>query len=91
MLLSEFLNQDLLVVDNLSRSFGSLDAVSKLSFEVHRGEILGIMGPNGAGKTTVFNLLTGIVTPDSGRVILNGKDITRFSPAKRCRAGIGRT
>jgi len=91
MRLSESLSQDLLVVENLSRSFGSLDAVSQLSFEVHRGEILGIMGPNGAGKTTVFNLLTGIVTPDSGRVILNGRDITRFSPAKRCRAGIGRT
>jgi len=90
-LLAESLNSDLLVVENLSRSFGSLDAVSNLSFEVHRGEILGIMGPNGAGKTTVFNLLTGIITPDSGKVFLDGKDITRFSPAKRCRAGIGRT
>ncbi len=89
--MAESLNSDLLVVENLSRSFGSLDAVSNLSFEVHRGEILGIMGPNGAGKTTVFNLLTGIITPDSGKVFLDGKDITRFSPAKRCRAGIGRT
>ena len=89
--MAESLNSDLLVVENLSRSFGSLAAVSNLSFEVHRGEILGIMGPNGAGKTTVFNLLTGIIKPDSGRVFLDGKDITRFSPAKRCRAGIGRT
>jgi len=84
-------NSDLLVVKNLSRSFGSLAAVSDLSFEVHRGEILGIMGPNGAGKTTVFNLLTGVIKPDSGSVFLDGKDITRFSAAKRCRAGIGRT
>jgi branched-chain amino acid transport system ATP-binding protein len=90
-LLAESLNSDLLVVENLSRSFGSLAAVSQLSFEVQRGEILGIMGPNGAGKTTVFNLLTGMIPSDSGRVILDGKDISRFSPAKRCRAGIGRT
>ena len=84
-------NTDLLVVKNLSRSFGSLVAVSDLSFEVHKGEILGIMGPNGAGKTTVFNLLTGVTRPDTGSVILDGKDITRLSAAKRCRAGIGRT
>ena len=87
----ETANTDLLVVQGLSRSFGSLAAVSDLSFEVHRGEILGIMGPNGAGKTTVFNLLTGVLKPDCGSVILDGKDITRLSAAKRCRAGIGRT
>jgi len=90
-LLVETANTDLLVVQGLSRSFGSLAAVSDLSFEVHRGEILGIMGPNGAGKTTVFNLLTGVLKPDCGSVILDGKDITRLSAAKRCRAGIGRT
>ena len=84
-------NTDLLVVKNLNCSFGSLTAVSDLSFEVHRGEILGIMGPNGAGKTTVFNLLTGVIKPDNGSVFLDGKDITRLSAAKRCRAGIGRT
>jgi branched-chain amino acid transport system ATP-binding protein len=90
-LLTETTNTDLLVVQNLSRSFGSLAAVNDLSFEVHRGEILGIMGPNGAGKTTVFNLLTGVLKPNSGSVFLDGKDITRLSAAKRCRAGIGRT
>jgi branched-chain amino acid transport system ATP-binding protein len=90
-LLVETANTNLLVVQGLSRSFGSLAAVSDLSFEVHRGEILGIMGPNGAGKTTVFNLLTGVLKPDCGSVILDGKDITRLSAAKRCRAGIGRT
>ncbi len=82
---------DLLVVRDLSLSFGSLVAVSNLSFEVHRGEILGIIGPNGAGKTTVFNLLTGVMKPDTGSIILDGQDITRLSPARRCRAGIGRT
>ena len=89
--MGESTNTDLLVVKNLSRSFGSLVAVNDLSFEVKRGEILGIMGPNGAGKTTVFNLVTGVTKPDTGSVILDGRDITRLSPAKRCRAGIGRT
>jgi branched-chain amino acid transport system ATP-binding protein len=90
-ILAEATITDLLVVKDLSRSFGSLSAVSDLSFEVHRGEILGIIGPNGAGKTTVFNLLTGVLQPDNGAIVLNGKDITRLSAAKRCRAGIGRT
>lgn len=89
--MAETTHTDLLVVKNLSRSFGSLAAVSNLSFEVHKGEILGIMGPNGAGKTTVFNLLTGVLKPNSGSMFLDGKDITRLSAAKRCRAGIGRT
>ncbi len=82
---------DLLRVEGLSRSFGSLAAVSDLSFGVRRGEILGVMGPNGAGKTTVFNLLTGMLKPDTGSITLDGRDITTTSAAKRCRAGIGRT
>ena len=82
---------NLLVVKDLGLSFGSLAAVSELSFEVRRGEILGIIGPNGAGKTTVFNLLTGIMKPDTGSIVLDGQDITHLSAAKRCRAGIGRT
>ncbi len=85
------MTSDLLVTKNLSLSFGRLEAVSDLSFEVRRGEILGIMGPNGAGKTTVFNLLSGVLKPHSGSIILDGRDITRLSAAKRCRAGIGRT
>ena len=89
--MAEPISSDLLVVRDLSRSFGRLAAVSDLSFEVRRGEILGIMGPNGAGKTTVFNLLTGVLKPDSGSIILDGRDITHLSAAKRCRAGIGRT
>jgi len=89
--LAEPKTTDLLVVRNLNRSFGKLAAVSDLSFDVQRGEILGLMGPNGAGKTTVFNLLTGVLKPDTGSILLDGRDITRLSPAKRCRAGIGRT
>lgn len=90
-MLLESTDRDLLVVKNLSRSFGSLAAVSALSFEVRRNEILGIMGPNGAGKTTVFNLLTGSLRSDAGSIVLDGQDITGLSAAKRCRAGIGRT
>ena len=84
-------DDDLLVVKDLSRSFGSLMAVNNLSFEVRRGEIFGIIGPNGSGKTTVFNLLTGLLKADNGSIILDGKDITSLSAARRCKTGIGRT
>ena len=82
---------DILTVEHLTKSFGQLRAVDKLSFEVREGEILGMMGPNGAGKTTVFNLLTGVFRPDSGFISFKGRDITKDSPASRCRRGIGRT
>ena len=82
---------DILVVNKLHKNFGKLAAVHDLSFEVKRGEILGMIGPNGAGKTTVFNLLTGILKPDKGKIIFNGEDITHESPSKRCHQGLGRT
>ena len=82
---------DILTVSQLTKSFGKLYAVNRLSFEVRKGEILGIMGPNGAGKTTVFNLLTGALKPDTGSIVFQEKDITKDSPASRCRDGIGRT
>jgi branched-chain amino acid transport system ATP-binding protein len=82
---------DILTVNHLTKSFGKLYAVNKLSFEVKKGEILGIMGPNGAGKTTVFNLISGAMSPDSGAIEFEGREITRESPANRCRKGIGRT
>ncbi len=82
---------DILVAQNLYKSFGSLAAVQDLSFNVREGEILGIMGPNGAGKTTVFNLLTGNLKLDHGIITFKGGDLTRESPSKRCRRGIGRT
>jgi ABC-type branched-subunit amino acid transport system ATPase component len=65
-LLIEPTNSDLLVVKNLSRNFGSLAAVSDLSFEVHRGEILCINGHKGAGKTTFFKLFTGVIKTERG-------------------------
>jgi len=82
---------DILQVQHLQKSFGKLAAVNDLSFEVHKGEILGMMGPNGAGKTTVFNLLTGTLQPDGGIITFQGEDITYESPSKRCRKGMGRT
>lgn len=82
---------DILVVNNLKRSFGKLIAVDDLSFEVRQGEILGMMGPNGAGKTTIFNLLTGLLRPNGGTITFRGEDITYETPSRRCRRGIGRT
>jgi len=82
---------DILVARNLRKTFGKLVVVDNLSFEVREGEILGLMGPNGAGKTTVFNLLTGILKPESGTITFGGGDITWLSPSKRCRLGMGRT
>lgn len=81
----------ILSVENLSKSFGRLAAVHNLSFEVNRGEILGIIGPNGAGKTTLFNLISGEIKPDSGKIIYNGKDITFAQAYRRCRLGFART
>jgi branched-chain amino acid transport system permease protein len=81
----------ILSVQDLSKSFGGLKAVQNVSFDVHRGEILGIIGPNGAGKTTLFNLLNGFLLPNAGRVLLDGEDMVGRKPHVLCRAGVGRT
>jgi branched-chain amino acid transport system ATP-binding protein len=81
----------MLKVENLTKRFGGLTAVDNLSFSVGQGEVLGIVGPNGSGKTTTFNLITGFVKPDSGRVLLNGQDITRLTPHRIVHEGIART
>ena len=80
----------LLEVDRLSKSFG-VKVIDDLSVSVARGEALGIIGPNGAGKTTMLNLIAGDLTPDEGRVVFDGVDITAQSSARPCRTGIGRT
>lgn len=82
---------DLLAVESVSKSFGGLRAVDEVSFTVAPGEIVGLIGPNGAGKTTVFNLITGTIPPDQGRIILRGEDITGRKPHSTSRKGIGRT
>ena len=81
----------LLQVQGLSKSFGGLQAVQDVSFNVQRGEILGIIGPNGAGKTTLFNLLNGFIEPSSGSVSFQGSALLGHKPFEICRAGIGRT
>ena len=80
----------LLEVKDLSKSFGGVEAVANLSLEVNAGEILGLIGPNGAGKSTVFNLINGVVTPDSGRIVFDGDDITGKEPYIVARHGIAR-
>src|SRR5262245_20068720 len=84
-------NRVVLRVQGLARSFGALRAVDGVDLEVRAGEALGILGPNGAGKTTLFNLVSGDLRPDAGRVILDGADITALPPHRRCRLGIGRS
>lgn len=78
-------------VKGLGKRFGGLQAVQNVSFDVYRGEILGIIGPNGAGKTTMFNLINGIIPASEGSVIYEGKDIVRMAPFEICRIGIART
>ncbi len=81
----------LLQVEGLTRRFGGLTAVSGLSFEVRRGEILGLIGPNGAGKSTTFNVISGYYRPSAGRMRFDGRDITGLGAAKISRLGLVRT
>lgn len=81
----------LLSVRGVSKAYGGLKAVQEVSFDVPENGIVGIIGPNGAGKTTLFNLLNGIVRPDSGEVVFAGQAITGLKPNRICKLGIGRT
>jgi branched-chain amino acid transport system permease protein len=81
----------ILSVKNLSRRYGGLSAVNRVSFEVEQGEIVGIIGPNGAGKTTLFNLLNGLVPPSEGGIAFEGRQITGLKPNRVCRCGVART
>ncbi len=81
----------ILEVNNITKNFGGIRAVSDVSFFVNRGEILSIIGPNGAGKTTIFNLITGFYQPDKGKIIYNKQDITNLPTYKRINLGISRT
>jgi ABC-type branched-subunit amino acid transport system ATPase component len=82
----------LLEIRELSRSFGGIRAVDSLSFDVERGGITGLIGPNGAGKTTVFNLITGVYSPDAASAVrLNGENLVGKRPYEIVRAGVSRT
>ncbi len=85
------MNAPVLKVIDLKKSYGAIQAVSGVSFEVMPGEIFGVIGPNGSGKTTMFNSVLGQITPNSGRVELNGRDITGLSPLQLSQRGVGRT
>jgi branched-chain amino acid transport system ATP-binding protein len=81
----------LLALHAVSKSYGALKVTDDITLSVTEGETLGILGPNGAGKTTLFNLISGDVRVDAGRVEYAGRDVTRLRPHQRCHAGIGRS
>ena len=82
---------DILVTEGLSKSFGEFSAVSGVNLRVRRGSIHALIGPNGAGKTTCFNMLTKFVRPTSARILYNGRDITPMRPADVARLGLVRS
>ena len=81
----------MLLINDLSKSFGGIAALKNLDLEVNTGEVVGLIGPNGSGKTTTINLVTGIYSSDAGSVILDGKHITNKAANKITRAGMART
>jgi branched-chain amino acid transport system ATP-binding protein len=85
------MNAPLLALDKVSKRFGAIVIAEKIDLALGQGEALGIIGPNGAGKTTLFGIVSGTLSPDSGRVLYRGEDITGMAPARRCALGIGRS
>ena len=85
------MSDPILSVRGVTKHFGGLTALSDVSFEVARGEVIGLMGPNGAGKTTLLNVIAGEYAPDAGSIRFKGQDITRMPAHKICHLGIGRT
>ena len=84
-------HQPVLKVTDLKKAYGAIQAVGGVSFEVRPGEIFGVIGPNGSGKTTLFNSMLGQITPDTGKIELNGQDVTKLGPLQLNRLGVGRT
>lgn len=82
---------EILKLDRIDKAFGAVQVAEQLSYSLNGNEALGIIGPNGAGKTSMFNLVTGTLAPDGGRIFFLGEDITRLSAAQRCRAGMARS
>jgi lipopolysaccharide export system ATP-binding protein len=81
--------KEILRTHDLVKAYRGRRVVDHASIHVNAGEIVGLLGPNGAGKTTTFRMVVGMVTPDSGRVVLGGKDVTRLPMYKRARSGLG--
>jgi branched-chain amino acid transport system ATP-binding protein len=80
-----------LEVFGLTKRFGGITAVDDVTFDLREHEILGLIGPNGAGKTTIFDLISGILTLDAGRITFNGNDVTHWGPDRRAAIGLGRS
>ena len=81
----------ILALDNVNKAFGAVTVSDNMTFTVEEGQALGIIGPNGAGKTSMFNLITGAFAANSGRIYLDGQDVTKWSAARRSHAGIARS
>lgn len=81
----------MLTIDHVTKKFGGLTAVNDVSFEVKKGEIVGLIGPNGSGKTTLFNAISGTLPATSGKIVFNGTDITRMKTCDISRMGLIRT
>jgi branched-chain amino acid transport system ATP-binding protein len=85
------MSKPILSVKKVSKRFGGLVALSKMSLDAHEGEVLGLMGPNGAGKTTLLNIISGVYPADEGTITFDGHDISGLPPHKVCHLGIART
>lgn len=85
------MKESILSIDTITKHFGGIVALKDVSFDVDKGEVVGLMGPNGAGKTTLLNIIAGEYHPDSGRIKFKGKDITGCPSYKTCHIGIART
>ena len=82
---------DILRLEEVTKSFGAVKVADGLSYSVPAGQALGVVGPNGAGKTSMFNLITGTLRPDGGRILFGGRDVTGDAAAARCRRGMARS
>src|SRR5262245_13208390 len=81
----------ILALEKISKRFGAVVIADGIDLALDDGEALGVLGPNGAGKTTLFGIAAGTVAPDGGRVVFRGHDVTRLTPARRCRMGMARS
>jgi len=82
---------DILNLHGVNKAFGAVTVAEDLSYALSEGEALGVIGPNGAGKTTMFNLITGTLSPNTGRIDFLGRDVTSTAAARRCRMGMARS
>jgi branched-chain amino acid transport system ATP-binding protein len=80
-----------LEIRDVSKSFGGVQAVTKVSLDVEQGQVFSVIGPNGAGKTTILNMISGFYHPDTGRIVLDGTDVSAFSPSRIAARGVART